>query len=44
MDEFEPTDTTSSMRRRDLIGMVVLALIAGAMIVVAVVLGGGLSD
>jgi hypothetical protein len=44
MDEFEPTDTSAAMRRRDLIGMVILALVAGALIVVAVVLGGGLSD
>lgn len=44
MDEFEPTDTTSSMRRRDLVGLVILALVAGVMILVAVVVGGGLSD
>lgn len=44
MGDFEPTDTTSAMRRRDLIGLVILALVAGGMIVVAVILGGGVGD
>lgn len=44
MDDFDPTDTTPDIRRRDLIGLVVLAFVAGLMIVVAVVLGGGVGE
>lgn len=40
MDEFDPTDTTSEMRRRDLFGFLLLALVAGLLIVLAVTIGG----
>lgn len=40
MDDFDPPDTTSTVRRRELIGFIFLALVAGLMIVVAVALGG----
>jgi nitrate reductase NapE component len=44
MDEFDPTDTHPDTRRREMIGFLLLALVAGLMIVVAVVLGGGVGD
>ena len=40
MSDFDPIDAPSDFRRRDLIGLLLLALVAGAMIVVAVTLGG----
>ncbi len=44
MSDFDPIDAPSEMRRRDLIGLVLLMLVAGLMIVVAVVAGGGVGD
>ena len=44
MNELEPIDGPSGLRRRDLFGFLLLALVAGLMIVVAVVMGGGVDD
>lgn len=44
MDDFDPTDTTTDTRRRELLGFIVLALVAGLMIVIALALGGGVED
>jgi len=44
MNDLEPIDGVSGLRRRDLFGFLLLALAAGLMIVVAVVMGGGVDD
>ena len=44
MNDFDPPDTSSATRRRELLGFVLLALVAGAMIVVAIAVGGGVGD
>lgn len=44
MSDFDPIDAPSELSRRDLIGLVLLTLVAGLMIVVAIVAGGGVGD
>ena len=44
MSNFDPPDTSNATRRRELIGFLLLALVAGAMIVVAIAVGGGVGD
>ncbi len=44
MSDLDPIDGPSQIRRRELFGFLLLALVAGLMIVVAVALGGGVDD
>ena len=44
MNDFEPTDGSSEMKRRDLVGLLIITLVAGLLIVGAIVLGGVVGD